>query len=285
LQVIDQLLDLDQLLLEFVAPAFPAIGAPARQVGKLLRALLLLFIKNVRSDNFLVHTELKNNLLYRWFVRLEKDEMINDSFRIALVRLRARLASRLSHDQWQAFLAKTVALAQAQHRLLLAAALPASELAPSTVTHQIFVRLLYLTAARISEALALRWRDLTPLDEGGEAHIMGKGKKRRNVFIPAGLWKDLQGIRGEAADNDRLFPAIRDRFAALQVVKKLAKAAKIEKRVSPHSFRHAHISHALKNGATVAELRDQAGHANISTTSLYAHVSSERATATRLKVQ
>jgi integrase/recombinase XerC len=152
-------------------------------------------------------------------------------------------------------------------------------------THQIFVRLLYLTAARISEALALRWRDLTPLDEGGEAHIMGKGKKRRNVFIPSALWNDLREMRGDAAENDHLFPAIKDRFTALHIVKKLAVAAKIEKRVSPHSFRHAHISHALKNGATVAELRDQAGHANIATTSLYAHVSGERATATRLKVK
>lgn len=121
LQEIDQLLDLDQLLLEFAAPAFPTTGAPAQRVVQLLRALLLLFIKNVRSENFLVHTELKNNLLYRWFVRLEKDETINDSFRIAMVRLRARLASRLTHEQWQAFLAKTVALAQAQHRWLSAA--------------------------------------------------------------------------------------------------------------------------------------------------------------------
>jgi hypothetical protein len=80
LQVLDQLLDLDQLLLEFAAPAFSRIGAPARRVLQLLRALLLLFIKDVRSEYFLVHTELKNNLLYRWFVRLEKDEIINDSF-------------------------------------------------------------------------------------------------------------------------------------------------------------------------------------------------------------
>jgi hypothetical protein len=41
----------------------------------------------------------------------------------------------------------------------------------------------------------------------------------------------------------------------------------------------------LKDGPTVAELRDRAGHANISTTSLYAHVSGEKATATRLKIQ
>ena len=122
LQVIEQLLDLDKLLLEFVAPAFSKIGAPARRVGKLLRALLLLNLKNVRSENFLVDTELKHNLLYRWFVRLEKDETINDSFRIALVRLRARLVSRLKHEQWQAFLAKTVEQASREHRLLLAAA-------------------------------------------------------------------------------------------------------------------------------------------------------------------
>lgn len=120
--MIDQLLDLDQLLLDFVAPAFSLLGAPARRVGQLLRALLLLFIKNNRSENFLVNTELKSNLLYRWFVRLEKDETINDSFRVALVRLRARLAARLKHEHWQTFLAQTVAPALAQHRLLLAAA-------------------------------------------------------------------------------------------------------------------------------------------------------------------
>jgi hypothetical protein len=119
LQVIDQILDLDQLLWELVSPAFSTIGAPARRVGKLLRAFLLLHLKDVRSENFLVHNELKNNLLYRWFVRLAKDETINDSFRIGLVRLRARLARCLEHEQWQEFLAQTVAPALTQHRLLL----------------------------------------------------------------------------------------------------------------------------------------------------------------------
>ena len=137
LQVIDQLLDLDKLLLEFVAPAFSPIGAPTRRVGKLLRALLLLNIKNLRSEKFLVDTELNHNLLYRWFVRVEKDETINDSFRIALVRLRARLAFRLEHEQWQDFLAKTVEQAIAQARLLLAAAEATAEPAPATVETEI----------------------------------------------------------------------------------------------------------------------------------------------------
>jgi len=137
LQVIDQLLDLDQLLLEFAAPAFSKIGAPARRVSKLLRALLLLNIKNVRSEKFLVDTELNHNLLYRWFVRLEKDETINDSFRIALVRLRARLASRLKHEQWHAFLAKTVEQAIAQARRLLSAAGAHGLTGPATVAREI----------------------------------------------------------------------------------------------------------------------------------------------------
>ena len=131
--MLDQLLDLDHLLLELVAPAYAPIGAPAQRVLQLLRALLLLNLKNIRSENFLVQSELKTNLLYRWFVRLEKDATLNDSFRIALVRLRQRLARALSEQQWHDFLAQTVGLAQrhfppepraAAHTACQAAALP-----------------------------------------------------------------------------------------------------------------------------------------------------------------
>jgi integrase/recombinase XerD len=158
------------------------------------------------------------------------------------------------------------------------------EAAKADQTQYLFIRFLYITAARVSEALALRWRDLTPLDNGGEAQITGKGRKHRISYLLPSLWSDLMEFRGSSADDEFLFPALNP-YQAWELVKKLAKAAKIEKNVSPHSFRHAHISHALKNGATVAELRDQAGHANISTTSLYLHANPERATATRLKIQ
>lgn len=152
--------------------------------------------------------------------------------------------------------------------------------------HYVFARFLYLTAVRVSEALALRWRDITLLDGGAEAHIVGKGQHRRDVFVPPLLWADLASLRGDSGENGLLFPSL-DRQKAWRLVRQLAKAAQIgdDKKVSPHSFRHAHISHALKNGATLAELRDQAGHANISTTSLYIHANTDRATATRLKIQ
>lgn len=115
LQILDQITDLDQRLLDFVAPAYSDKGAPARGVAQLLRALLLLFVKGLRSDNFLVHDELKSNVLSRWFVRLDHDQVINDSFRIALLRLRQRLALQLGPQKWHDFLKQTLALAQRQY--------------------------------------------------------------------------------------------------------------------------------------------------------------------------
>ena len=149
--------------------------------------------------------------------------------------------------------------------------------------HRLFVRFLYLTAVRVSESLALRWRDVDLAE--GIAHVVGKGNKRRELFIPAALRLDFTLMWNEGVQSSELiFSFIKNRLHALRIVQGLAKVAKIDKPVTPHSFRHAHISHALKNGATLAELRDQAGHANISTTSLYAHADNSRATATRLNV-
>lgn len=153
--------------------------------------------------------------------------------------------------------------------------------------HRIFVRFLYLTAVRVSEALFLRWRDITATSEvTAEAHIVGKGGKHRDVFIPQSLWCDLAEMGGDERRSSKpVFSFIKNRLHALRIVESLAKVAEIDKLVTPHSFRHAHISHALKNGASLAELRDQAGHANISTTSLYAHADQTRATASRLNVE
>lgn len=171
-------------------------------------------------------------------------------------------------------------------KLLTEAEVQAMIGAATNDVHRVYVRFLYLTAVRVSESLSLRWRDITPHGDGSAtAYIVGKGNKHRDVFLPANLHLDLE-LFCKTSDLDApVFASIKNRVQALRIVQGLAKVAKIDKKVSPHSLRHAHLSHALKNGATLAELRDQAGHSNISTTSLYLHASSERATATRLKVQ
>jgi len=222
LQVIDQLLDLDQLLLEFVAPAFSKIGAPARRVGKLLRALLLLNIKDLRSEKFLVDTELKHNLLYRWFVRLEKEETINDSFRIALVRLRARLSARLAHEQWQAFLAKTVEQTLAQHRLLLAATEDQAEQAPRTAAGQI-------TAAPVSSssdaestpvASARERPDTVPPQVGKVTFDLTPVKARARILDKRDLPK-ANGQKEQSADKEQaLKPTVKQGSARKPAAKK-----------------------------------------------------------------
>lgn len=140
----------------------------------------------------------------------------------------------------------------------------------ATGTDRLFVRLLYTTGARISEAIGLKWRDLSSKADHGEAIVYGKGGKWRKLPIRADLWNDLQASRGAALDADAVFPAIRDRFHAARIIAGLAKAARIDKPVSPHSFRHACASHLLERGANVSAVRDLLGHSSLSTTNLYA---------------
>jgi len=137
-------------------------------------------------------------------------------------------------------------------------------------TAYLLVRFLYTTGARISEAVGIKWRDLTPKANGGEVIVYGKGNKWRKLPIRPDVWRDIAASRGAAQDADRIFPAIRDRYHAARVVAGLAKAARIDKHVSPHSFRHACASHLLDRGANVAAVRDLLGHSSLSTTNLYA---------------
>jgi integrase/recombinase XerD len=55
------------------------------------------------------------------------------------------------------------------------------------------------------------------------------------------------------------------------VIKKMAKKAKVNSKLSPHWLRHAHASHSLDRGASVAEVASNLGHDSVATTSAYLH--------------
>ena len=61
-------------------------------------------------------------------------------------------------------------------------------------------------------------------------------------------------------------------------MRQVARRAHVEKPVTPHSFRHAHLSHALDRGATIEEARETAGHNSIQTTSVYVHAQPDSST-------
>ena len=134
----------------------------------------------------------------------------------------------------------------------------------------LLIRLLFVTGARISEVLALTMADFKAVDDGGaQVQLFGKGRRTREVYIGAKLWEDVLAYSGDAESDDPIF--IINRHEAAAIVVKLAKAAKVSKRVTPHVFRHSLASFLLADGATLAQVRDQLGHQDIKTTSIYLH--------------
>jgi integrase/recombinase XerD len=142
----------------------------------------------------------------------------------------------------------------------------------------LLLKLLYVAGLRVSELCALHWSDLQVRGEGGQVTVTGKGEKTRAVLLPAPLWRELHDLRGSVGDS----PVFRsrkggalDRSQVLRIVQAAAKRAGIAAAVSPHWLRHAHASHALDRGATVALVAATLGHANIATTGRYLHARPE----------
>jgi integrase/recombinase XerD len=143
---------------------------------------------------------------------------------------------------------------------------------------------MYAAGLRVTELVTLRLADLDL--EAGFLAVTGKGEKRR--VVPLGEWavaflgRYLEHVRpqwarpGEAAVfvTHRRRPMTRQGFWA--IVKRRARAAGIDKPLSPHKLRHSFASHLLDGGADLRSVQAMLGHADISTTQIYTHVSAAR---------
>jgi integrase/recombinase XerD len=106
--------------------------------------------------------------------------------------------------------------------------------------------------------------------------ITGKGGKVRQVLLPEVVGRSLLSLRGDAGANDPVFASRKGGGRLTQpavhtMIKRAAKAAGINEAVSPHWLRHAHASHTIERGATLARVQATLGHGNIATTSGYLH--------------
>ncbi len=155
-------------------------------------------------------------------------------------------------------------------RLLIRAAKPGR--------NRLLIEVGYYGGLRVFELIHLRWSDILERD-GGRIQITsleGKGGKVREVLLPPGVSERLRLFRGDALAGAPLFVAARHGGAiseryALEIVKGAARDAGLTDKISPHWLRHAHISHALDNGAPVSLVSQSVGHADMKTTSIYAH--------------
>jgi integrase/recombinase XerD len=147
------------------------------------------------------------------------------------------------------------------------------------------LELLYATGLRVSELISLRQSQVN--FNQGVLRIVGKGDRER--LIPLGdeaqrwLKNFIEGPRMEILlerQTDYLFPTRRGdrmtRQAFWHIIKRYAQKAGIEKKLSPHSLRHAFATHLLNRGADLRVVQLLLGHSDLSTTQIYTHVARER---------
>ena len=129
--------------------------------------------------------------------------------------------------------------------------------------------------------MALTWGDVIPREgEAVQLLVVGKGGKIRQVVLPEVVGRSLLASRGDAPASAPLFASRKGGLPLLpravnRMLEKAAVKAEINPGLSAHWLRHAHASHALDRGATVAEVKETLGHANIATTSAYLHARPE----------
>jgi len=160
---------------------------------------------------------------------------------------------------------------------------PADE--PEGIRDRAILELLYACGLRVSELTGL---DTDRVDLPGlQVRVIGKGNRERRV--PMGeearerLHRYLSGPR-QAWTAGKPSPAVfvsrrGDRLARESVwrlVRHWAEVANVPGRVSPHTFRHSFATHLLEGGADLRVVQTLLGHASISTTQLYTHLTGER---------
>ncbi len=176
-------------------------------------------------------------------------------------RGRRRLPSALTHEAIAA---------------LLAAPPPDS---PTGLRDRAILELLYAGGVRVGELVGIRCAQLA----GDEIRVRGKGSKERIVLVgakaAAALERYLSSGRPRLArgETDALFLSARGRpistRAVQLIVRRWVEAAAIAQRVSPHVIRHTFATHLLDGGADLRVVQELLGHASLSTTQIYTHVS------------
>ena len=163
-----------------------------------------------------------------------------------------------------------------------------SRRAPTGIRHRALIALLYGSGLRISEALAIRPKDLD-LDALTVTVHSGKGDKRGvSVLLPDAVdaiqrWADRRATysvtardpfictigRGAAGSNPTAPSRPLGREFVGRVLKRLARRAGLAKRVHPHGLRHSHADLLRRRGFDVEEIRKQLRHASLEITGRY----------------
>jgi integrase/recombinase XerC len=199
-------------------------------------------------------------------------------------RLEQDPGSRLAAPRPHRSLPSVLTVEQAA-AMLAAATTGAQEAEPIAVRDLLILELLYATGIRVSELCGLDIGDVAW--ERRTLRVLGKGNRERTVVfgLPAERalqrWlADARSALATAASPPALLLGARggrlDPRAARTVVNSASEAVPGGPRLSPHGLRHSAATHLLNGGADLRSVQELLGHATLSTTQLYTHVTVDR---------
>jgi|SRR3989344_1265403 len=145
---------------------------------------------------------------------------------------------------------------------------------------KLMLSLLYATGMRVSELTNLKISNFQ-FDENTGIIRQAKGKKDRIFNIPSFLKEELinQVENQKFLKQEHLFSGPKGKLTERniqKIVQGLSKRAGIKKQVSCHTLRHSFATHLLENGVDIRMIQELLGHADLSTTQIYSHVSAEQ---------
>lgn len=147
------------------------------------------------------------------------------------------------------------------------------------------IEVLYGCGLRVSELIDLKISNIN----FKESYLKVEGKGDKSRFVPMATYtstliKDyIREIRSKYKINKRcediLFLNSRgsamSRVIVFIIIKELTEKAGINKKISPHTFRHSFATHLLQNGADLRYIQEMLGHSSITTTEIYTHLKNE----------
>lgn len=144
---------------------------------------------------------------------------------------------------------------------------------------KLIISLIYACGMRVSELTNLKLKDLD-IDERTGTIFQAKGKKDRSFNIPSFLIKDLkEQIENQLkSKQEYLFSGPNNQLSSRniqKIVKLASKKAGIKKDVHCHTLRHSFATHLLENNVDIRKIQELLGHADLSTTQIYTHISKE----------
>lgn len=147
------------------------------------------------------------------------------------------------------------------------------------------IETLYGCGLRVSELINLKLTDLHKRQ--GIVRVIGKGNKERLVPISRTALKEIGLYERKERAKLKIKPGYEDfvflnrrgaqltRVMIFTIIKNAVSFSGVDKKVSPHTFRHSFATHLLENGANLRVIQEMLGHASITTTEIYAHLNSK----------